>query len=104
MKGIINFGELGIFVDSEGLGLDYLPTNKKMKKYKSAELGDYFQWEGEVVTVATVINKEKVIGFKTEKTLKCPHCDKHIPEWHDVVESSPMFQDGATAIKSLTEK
>jgi len=69
--------------------------------YKTAKLGNKFLWHGELTEVVTIITNQKVIGFKTIG--ECPHCGKEVDVWHDEVESSPNFQEGAKPITTITE-
>ena len=73
---------------------------------KTAQLGDYFDWNGQIVRVEWMSEGKKSIGFKVKTMVTCPHCkEQHeIIEGYDVIESSPMFQENANPIKSITEK
>jgi len=70
----------------------------------TAKLGDYFLWMGKIVKVEWINMGNKSIGFKTTKTVKCPHCEREheIEDHNDVIESSPQFQKNAKPINTIT--
>lgn len=72
---------------------------------KVANLGDYFLWMGQVVKCQWLGFGEKTIGFKVTKVIECDCGRKHTyEEGYDVVESSPMFQENAEPIKTISDK
>lgn len=72
---------------------------------KTANIGDYFLWKGQLVQCQWMGFGEKTIGFIVKTKVTCPHCkgEHEITEGYDIVESSPLFQEGAAPIKSITE-
>lgn len=72
---------------------------------KTANLGEYFLWRGEITRVDSINNGHKSICFNTKKQVQCPHCKEshEVDDWMDIIESSPMFQEGAEPIKSIKE-
>ena len=66
---------------------------------KTAELGDYFEWDGQIVKCEWINEGSKSIGFVIKE--ECPHCGGDIRTAMNVIESSPQFQDRAKPIKSI---
>lgn len=71
---------------------------------KTANLGDYFKWKGQIVLCQWLGLGQKTIGFIVKRKVTCPHCkgEHEIEEGYDVVESSPLFQENAEPIKTIT--
>jgi len=66
---------------------------------KTAQLGDIFEYEGELVEVKWINQGQKSIGFAPINAKPCPCCGatKH---W-DMIESSPNFQNAAKPIETI---
>lgn len=72
---------------------------------KTAQLGDIFEWNGQIVKCEWINPGEKSIGFKIKSEITCPHCKTELELFQaiDVIESSPAFQEGAKAVKTISE-
>jgi hypothetical protein len=69
---------------------------------KTAQLGDYLLWEGRVVKVLFINPGSKAIGMETLEDKKCPHCGGSLgKEQFEIIESSPMFQEGAKPLQTI---
>jgi hypothetical protein len=70
---------------------------------KTAELGDYFLWKGQLVKVGWINRGSKSIGFKFKREIHCPECGHlHlVDDSADVIEDSPLFQENAQPITSI---
>ena len=68
---------------------------------KTAQLQDIFEYEGELVQVRWINQGQRSIGFVPVNAKPCPCCGE-TKRW-DMIESSPNFQNGAKAIKTITE-
>ena len=69
---------------------------------KTAQLGDYLLWKKQLVKVVFMNPGEKAIGMETLDDKKCPHCGGSLgKEQFEIIESSPMFQEGAEPIQTL---
>lgn len=70
---------------------------------KKAELGDYFMWHGQMVKVEWINTGQKAIGFTYKEPTVCPHCGgvHEITQNASIIEQSPLFQENATAIKTI---
>ncbi len=66
---------------------------------KTAQLGDVFEFEGQLVEVKWINPGHKSIGFVPVNAKPCPCCGE-IKSW-DVVETSLMFQDGAKPVHTI---
>jgi len=69
---------------------------------KTAQLGDIFEFEGELVQVQWINQGYKAIGFVPVNAKPCPCCGA-TKKW-EVIESSPLFQQGANPIKTIKGK
>ena len=69
----------------------------------TAELNDYFEWNGEITKCQWINTGSKSIGFVITKTVKCPNCGEfhEIESSMNVIESSPQFQDIAKPINTI---
>lgn len=70
---------------------------------KRAELGQMFLWMGKLTAVTSINPGEKAINFTTKDTGNCPHCGKPVDENWSVIEGSPMFQQNAEPVKTISE-
>jgi hypothetical protein len=68
---------------------------------KTAQLQDIFEFEGELVQVRWINEGHRSIGFVPINAEPCSCCGE-TKHW-DMIEESPNFQNGAKAIKSITE-
>ena len=75
-------------------------------KIKTVKLGDYFEWNGQIVKCEWINPGSKSIGFTTIQNHACERCghENKIITGHDHIESSPNFQEGAKSIQTITEK
>lgn len=73
---------------------------------KTAQLGDVFEWNGQIVKCEWINEGSKSIGFVIKKTVTCPHCKglHQVDEGYDIIESSPLFQKNAEPVKTITEE
>ena len=69
----------------------------------TAKLGDYFDWEGQIVKVEWINPGEKSIGFSITKKHKCKSCgeETEYKGHHDIIESSPCFQQTAKPLQTI---
>ncbi len=71
---------------------------------KKAKLGDFFLWEGKLVQCLWINEGHRSIGFKSTEKTCCPNCNIPIDyESFDVIEDSPLFQQTAEPIKTITD-
>lgn len=70
----------------------------------TAELGDYFMWSDQVVKVHAINPGSKAICFMVKEPMVCPDCGKifQIEKEFSVIESSPLFQENAKPIPTLS--
>lgn len=76
-----------------------LEEQHKADNMLKAELGDIFEFEGQLVQVRWMNEGSKSIGFVPLNAEPCPCCGE-TKRW-DMIESSPNFQNGAKPIKTL---
>jgi hypothetical protein len=69
---------------------------------KTAQLGDIFEYEGELVQVQWINQGYKSIGFTPVNAQPCPCCG--VTKKWDIIENSPLFQQGANPIKTIKGK
>lgn len=74
-----------------------------LSEMKTAELGDYFLWKGEVVKVHAINPGKKAICFTVKERVHCPSCgDFHlIDRQMSVIEGSPQFQENALPLTTI---
>ena len=71
---------------------------------KTAKLGDYFLYDGQIVKCEWINPGHKAIGFSIKKKMTCPCCKEEI-EYDDsveLIESSTAFQDAAKPLNTIT--
>lgn len=68
---------------------------------KTVKLGDYFEWEGQIVECKWITGNARAIGFTVKKP--CPHCGELLEQSMNVIESSPLFQNTANPIQTIQE-
>ncbi len=66
---------------------------------KTAQLGDIFEFEGELVQVQWINQGYKSIGFTPVNAKPCPCCG--VTKKWDIIENSPLFQQGANPVKTI---
>jgi hypothetical protein len=70
---------------------------------KDARLGQYLLWEGKPAKIVAEVNSRMVVVELLENC-KCPHCKGDLGKDQTyVVVSSPMFQNGAERMESITD-
>ena len=68
---------------------------------KRAKLNDYLFWRGELAQIVGESEGRQVIIQPLEDR-KCPNCGHNLgKEQIHVIESSPMFQEGAERIETI---
>lgn len=71
---------------------------------KTAQLGQYLIFEGKLVKVVSINPGSKSINMETIEDHLCPHCGESLGKKQiEVIESSPMFQNGAESIRTIDE-
>jgi len=71
---------------------------------KTAKLQDYLLFEGKPAQVIAINPGEKAVIMEFLEEEKCPHCQGLLGKKQiEVIESSPMFQEGAKAIQTITQ-
>lgn len=72
---------------------------------KTAELGDYFEWKGQIVKVEWLNGGFKAIGFYYQELVECPHCQKthEVPVRESAIEASDYFQENAKPIQTIRQ-
>lgn len=66
----------------------------------TAEVGDIFYYNCELVEVVSVVQGQKVVFFKPVNATTCKCCGQVIG-WGTAVESSPNFQEGAKPVPTI---
>jgi len=66
----------------------------------------FFYWKDKLVKIIYINTGMKSIGFESveEKDgVRCSHCGEFVmPERYDVIEDSPLFQENAKPVDTLT--
>ena len=64
------------------------------------------KWQGKLVRVISINEGHRAINMEyidKNDNPKCPHCDMPIKNYQfEIIESSPLFQENAEAIETLT--
>ena len=63
------------------------------------ELGDYFEWNGQIVKCEWINEGSRSIGFVTKEP--CPCCGEELTVSNNHIESSPNFQKEAKPIQTI---
>jgi hypothetical protein len=66
---------------------------------KKAELGDVFEFEGQIVEVKWINSGQRSIGFMPVNAKPCPCCGE-TKSW-DIIEISPLFQDNVKPVSTI---
>ena len=71
---------------------------------KNPKLGDYLLWKGKPARIEFESN-DRQVGIIMLENKKCPHCGGDLGK--DVIEvivSSPLFQENAESLPTITDK
>jgi len=70
---------------------------------KNVNLGDYLLWHGKPAKVIAETNKKQVV-IELLENRRCPHCGGDLgKEQINVIVSSPLFQNEAEKIKTISD-
>lgn len=70
---------------------------------KTASLGDFLLWWGQPAKIIGETDRRQVIIELLEPS-RCPHCEGDLGKTQiHVVVSSPLFQEGAKPLQTITD-
>jgi hypothetical protein len=78
----------------------------KIINMKQVQVGDVFLWMGKLVQAQWMNQGHKSVGFVTNESVVCPHCQQEhsVVKAHDIIVSSPLFQENAEPVTTLTNE
>lgn len=73
---------------------------------KDVNVGDVFLWKGVLVQAQWMNTGHKSVGFITNESVKCPHCNQEhdVAMANDIIVHSPLFQENAEPVTTLSNE